>query len=91
MTNALTDVLAVSDSVQQPLPDHGDVVLAPQVDGGCLLGQHPGEWQIAFGSHSEAVRVAVGYAHRIGARVWLQTGDQYAPIGAGDSPAGDMS
>lgn len=82
MTNArfeapIDGVLSMTDAAPQP----GDVVLAPQADGGCLLAQHPGGWQIAFASHDDAARHAARYATSIGRRIWMRTVDNgYARV-----------
>lgn len=62
-------VLAAPNGTPQP----GDVVLAPQRDGGCLLALHPGDWQIAFTTHDDAVRHATRYATSNSTRIWVQT------------------
>ena len=64
-------VLTTTDALPQP----GDILLAPQTDGGCLLAQYPSGWQIAFATHDDAVRHATQFAATNGTRIWMQMPD----------------
>jgi hypothetical protein len=96
MMNASLAPLTQTASTVVPLetpelsPSLGDIVLGPQPDGACLLARHPGGWQLWFGSHAEAVRLAVRFAAAHRSRVWVRRADQYEPMGAGVMPAAEI-
>jgi hypothetical protein len=83
MRNAFFDAPLNLVTWDSSAPRHGDVLLAPQADGGCLIARHPGDWQMSFSSPTDAVGFAVRFASRNGARVWVQSvNNQYEPIDA---------